>query len=110
MSDNKKFLSKKIFIIAALLSVIGSAAYACTYTSGISPSSYSFCDRISNVGMPGILLAAALSISVLGAHGGGPLGMLLVIATPINFLLYVGLGVVGRRLATLFSKWSGKST
>jgi hypothetical protein len=35
--------------------------------------------------MPGILLAAALSIAMLGAHGGGPLGMMLVIATPVNF-------------------------
>jgi hypothetical protein len=52
--------------------------------------------------MPGILAAAVLTIVGLGSHGGGPLGMLLVIATLGNFLLYLGLGVAAKRLANIF--------
>ncbi len=105
MSDNRKILSKKILIIAALLSCIASAAYACPRLG--HSVSYSFCRQIALVGVPGILIAAAVSMVLLGgAHGGGPLGMLLVIAIPINFLLYVGLGVTGRWLTTLFRKWT----
>jgi branched-subunit amino acid ABC-type transport system permease component len=85
-------LNKKILVIAALLSGSVSAAYACP-DLGYSLS-YSFCRQISLAGVPGILIAAAVSMALFGgAHGGGPLGMLLIIATPINFLLYVGLGV-----------------
>ncbi len=54
--------------------------------------------------MPGILLAAALSIALLGAHGGGPLGMLLVIATPVNFFLYLAIGLAMRKVGRLFAK------
>ena len=54
--------------------------------------------------MPGILFAAALSIALLGGHGGGPLGMLLVIATPVNFFLYLAIGVAIRKVALLFIK------
>lgn len=110
VSDQRKLLSKKILIIAALLSGIASAAYACTFGSGVSALRYSFCMRLSSIGLPGILFAAACSIAALGSHGGGPLGMLLVIATPINFLLYIGLGVAGRVLLTMFRKRDGKST
>jgi len=77
-------LNKKILLIAALITAISSAAYACTYRSGVT--------------------SAALSIALLGAHGGGPLGMLLVIATPVNFFLYLALGLAMRKVARLFTK------
>lgn len=74
----------------------------------IGPSaSYSFCNRISDIGLPGILIAAALSIALLGAHGGGPLGMLLVIATPVNFFLYLGIGLAVRKIWLFFEKRTG---
>jgi hypothetical protein len=85
------FISKNILAVAALLSGIASVAYACPGQS--HTLTYSICRHISYIGIPGILVAAAVSIGALGAHGGGPLGMLLLIATPINFLLYAGLGV-----------------
>jgi len=97
-------LNRKILLVAALISAIGSAAYACTYTPAVTSSSYSFCLHISYAGMPGILFAAALSIALLGGHGGGPLGMLLVIATPVNFFLYLAIGVAIRKVALLFIK------
>src|SRR6266508_2884317 len=78
MSDQRKLLTKKMLIIAALLSCIVSAAHACTI-SGHS-TSYSVCRQIALVGVPGILIAAAASMVLLGGvHGGGPLGMLLII-------------------------------
>src|SRR5216684_4259070 len=91
MSAQRKLLNKKILIIAALLSGIVSLAYACP---GLGHSlSHSFCRQISLGGVPGILIAATISMALLGgSHGGGPLGVLLIIATPINFLLYVGVG------------------
>lgn len=98
-------MNRKILLIAALISAISSAAYACMM---IGPSaSYSFCNRVSDIGLPGILTAAALSIALLGGHGGGPLGMLLVIATPVNFFLYLAIGVAIRKVARLFTKPSG---
>src|SRR5216110_2422984 len=103
MSDNRKILSKKILIIAALLSCIASAAYACPRLG--HSVSYSFCRQIALVGVPGILIAAAVSMVLLGgAHGGGPLGMLLIIATPINFLLYAGLAAAARALWRILEK------
>jgi len=72
MGDNRKLLSKKILILAALLSCIASAAYACP-GSGHSVS-YSFCRQVAIVGVPGILIAAVVSMALLGgAHGGGPI-------------------------------------
>jgi branched-subunit amino acid ABC-type transport system permease component len=102
-------LSKKILIIAALISVVASAAYACL---GVGhPLSYSLCRQISLVGVPGILIAAVVSMTLLGGvHGGGPLGMLLIIATPVNFLLYVGLGIAARAVWRLLTKTSAGST
>jgi hypothetical protein len=95
MCDQKKLLNKKILVVAALLSSIASTAYACP---GLGHSlDYSLCRQISLAGLPGILIAAAVSMALLGgSHGGGPLGMLLIIATPLNFLLYVGVGVAAR--------------
>lgn len=62
-------------------------------------------------GVPGILIGAAVSMALVGgAHGGAPLGMLLLIATPINFLLYVGLGVAARKLVKVFIKRNEKPT
>ncbi len=99
MSTLQKALSNKVLVIAALLSVIASAAYACAGTTGIGP----LCDQISEIGLPGILVAAALSIALLGGHGGGPLGMLLVIATPINFFIYLVIGFALRKVGRLFT-------
>ena len=96
---NKKIL---LIVIAALLSGLSSRAYACM-TMGPTVT-YSLCRAISLVGAPGILAAAALSIALLGAHGGGPLGMLLVIATPVNFFLYLMIGLAIRKVARLFTK------
>jgi len=105
MSNNRKLLSMKIFIIAALLSCIASAAYACP-GSGHSV----FCRQVALVGVPGILIAAVVSMALLGgAHGGGSLGMLLVIATPINFLLYAGLGIVARAVWGLLNSRRGNA-
>ena len=104
-SNERVLLNKKILLVAALLSGISSCAYACMMLWG-PPGRYGFCGLIALLGAPGLLLAVVLSIAALGgAHGGGPLGMLLIIATPINFLLYVGLG-----LGSLFRKWKGRST
>jgi hypothetical protein len=88
-----------MLLIAALLSTIASVAYACPghYVG------YSLCRQIALLGVPGILVAAALSMVLFGgAHGGGPLGMLLIIATPVNFFLYVGLAVAARGVANFF--------
>ena len=101
--SQRRLLNKKILIVAAVLSGIVSAAYACPDLG--HSLSYSFCRQISIVGAPGILIAAAVSMALLGgAHGGGPLGMLLIIATPINFLLYVGLGVAARAVWKMLKK------
>src|SRR6266851_1852185 len=109
MSAQRKLLNKKILIIAALLSGIVSAAYACPALG--HSLSYSFCRQISLAGVKGIMIAAAVSMALVGgAHGGGPLGMLLMIATPINFLLYVGLGVAARAVWKMLKKTSGRST
>jgi hypothetical protein len=106
VSRLRRLLNKNILIGAALVSVVVSAAYACPYM-GYSMS-YSLCRQISLAGVPGILIAAEVSIVMLGgAHGGGPLGMLLLIATPINFLLYVGLGVAAQSVGKMFGKKNG---
>ncbi len=102
MSDWKNLLNKKILIVAAILSMIGSVGYA--------HYGHSLWTQLSYLGLPGILVSAALSIALLGSHGGGPLGMLLVIATPINFLLYVALGMAAQKLAALFNNPNGKPT
>jgi hypothetical protein len=108
MSAQRKLLNKKILIIAALLSGIVSAAYACPDLG--HSLSHSFCRQVSLAGVPGILIGAAVSMALLGgAHGGGPLGMLLIIATPINFLLYVGLGVAARSVLKGLNKRSHTS-
>ena len=66
---------------------------------------YSFCRRIALLGAPGILIAAALSITLHGsAHGGGPLAELLAVSSPINFLCYLGLGVVARAVWKVLNK------
>ena len=104
MGARRLLLNKKILLIliAALLSGFSSCGYACITTG--PTVTYSLCRAISLVGAPGILAAAALSIALLGAHGGGPLGMLLVIATPVNFFLYLMIGLAIRKVARLFTK------
>ena len=100
--EKKKRVAKRILIAAALLACSALAAYACTY----EPWHFSACFRLAIIGAPGILLAAALSIALLGGHGGGPLGVLLVVETPINFLLYTGLGMTVRKLLDLLKDWN----
>jgi hypothetical protein len=102
MSDKKRFISKSILAVAAFLSCIASAAYACP--GGGRALDHSLCFYISHIGIPGILIAAAVSIGAIGGHGGGPLGMLLLIATPINFLLYVGAGVAAQTAGRIFRR------
>jgi branched-subunit amino acid ABC-type transport system permease component len=105
MSEQTKLLNNKILIMAALLSGIVSAAYACPDLG--HSLSYSLCRQISLAGVPGILIAAVVSMVLLGgAHGGGPLAMLLIISAPINFLLYVGLAVAGRAVWKMLKKRS----
>ena len=101
MGARRPLLNKKILIvIAALLSGLSSWAYAC---------GYSFCRPVSLLGASGILAAAALSIALLGSHGGGPLGMLLVIGTLINFFLYLMIGLAIGKVAQVFSKPNPRS-
>jgi hypothetical protein len=95
VSGEGQIVDRKIVVIAVILCVIGSAAYACSI--GLGPM-HPLCRQIAFIGMPGILAAALLTIAGLGSHGGGPLGMLLVIATPVNFLLYLGLGVAAKKI------------
>lgn len=102
MSDQRKLLNKEILVVAALLSVIGSTAYACMEMG--PHATYSLFRAISVVGLPGILAAAVLSIALLGGHGGGPLGMLLVIATPVNFFLYLTIGLAMKKVVRLIIK------
>jgi hypothetical protein len=105
MSNNRRLLSKRIFIIAALLSCIASAAFAWP-GSGDSV----FCRQVALVGVPGILIGGVVSMALLGGgHGFGSLGMLLVIATPINFLLYAGLGIAARAVWGLLNKRDGSA-
>jgi hypothetical protein len=92
-------MDRKIVVTALILSIIGSAAYACSF--GLGPM-VPLCRQISFIGIPGVLAAAVLTIAGLGSHGGGPLWMLLVVATPVNFLLYLGLGAAAKRLANIF--------
>ncbi len=102
MSKPKTLFDRKILLIAAFISAIASAAYACP--DFMPRSSYPLCRQISLIGEPGILVAAVLTIALLRSHGGGPLGMLLVIATPVNFFLYLAIGLAIRKLAGLFKK------
>jgi hypothetical protein len=92
-------MDRKIVVTALTLSVVGSAAYTCSI--GLGPI-HPLCRQIAFIGIPGVLAAAVLTIAGLGSHGGGPLWMLLVIATPVNFLLYLGLGAAAKRLANIF--------
>jgi hypothetical protein len=78
----------RIFILAALLSLIASSVYACTYIPGLTPSAYLFWLRLSYIRMPGILFAAMFSIALTSGHGGGPFIWLLIIASLINFIVY----------------------
>src|SRR5439155_2149878 len=78
------FLSRKILLIARILTLVGLTAEVCMY-SGPS-GSYSLRRKVAFLGVPGIMVAAVLSIALHGgAYGGGPLTELLLVATPINF-------------------------
>jgi hypothetical protein len=103
MRKNRMSVSRKIIlVVAALLSGIASVAYACP--GGYPGLRYSVCRDISLIGTPGILVAAAVSIAALGSHGGGPLGMLLLVATPVNFFLYAGLGLAAQSVGKFFRR------
>ena len=98
MTGESSLLDKRIVVIASLLSVLVSAAYACSFGRG---PMHPLCHQIGLVGLPGIMAAAVVSIALLDSHGGGPLGMLLIIATPVNFLLYLGLAVAMKKFVRL---------
>jgi hypothetical protein len=100
---------KKILFFALFLSAISSIAYGCMMLG--SSASYSLCRYIALMGVPGILVAAGLSIALHGGgHGGGPLVELLAISTAINFLLYAGLCLAARSLGKFFLKRNGYSS
>jgi hypothetical protein len=84
-------VNKRVLLFAVLISGVSSFAYACMM-SWQSPGRYGLCGLIAIIGAPGLFVAAVLSIVLQGGHGGGPLAEMLVISTPINFLVYAGLG------------------
>ena len=52
----------------------------------------------------GILLAAVVLMAVgYGVHGGGPIGKLLLIATPINFFLYLVICLAVTKIAKILT-------
>jgi hypothetical protein len=83
--------------IAALMTAIASAAFACS-TMQID----SRCMTVALVGIPGIIVSVVVTGALHGsAHGGGPLGDMLLVATPINFIFFVGVGFGVRAIARL---------
>ena len=74
-SGEGQIVDKRIVVIALILSIIGSSAYACSF--GLGPM-HPLCREVAFIGMPEVLAAAVLTIVGLGSHGGGPLGMLRV--------------------------------
>ena len=102
-STHPESFPKRNFIVlsAASISVIGSAAYACTF-AGLAPHSwYSFCRQISFIGLPGIMFEAVLTIALQIAS---PLGAVLLVMTLVNFLVYLGVGLGVRKLVGLLGK------
>ena len=68
-------------------------------------ASYSFYRQFVPLGVPGFYVAVVLSIVLNGGgHGGGTLGEMLWVATPINSLMYAGLGVAGRAVWRMFTE------
>jgi hypothetical protein len=102
MNSLKALFTGRISLIAASISITGSAGYLCMVTGPLS--SYSFCRQIALIGEPGILLAAVVLMAVgHGVHGGGPIGKLLLIATPINFLMYLVICLAVTKIAKVFT-------
>lgn len=90
-----------IMLIAAFISIVGSAGYACTFASVAPHSWHSFCREIAWIGLPGIMFTAVFTIAL---QIGLPLAGELLIATPVNFFLYLGIGLALRKLARAFGK------
>lgn len=88
-------MNKRVILFAVLISGISSFAYACMM-SWEPPGRYGPCGLIAIIGAPGLFTAAVLPIMLQAGHGGGPLVAMLVISTPINFLVYAGLGAAIR--------------
>ena len=92
----------RLFLVAALASLIVSAAYQCM--SGGPRDAYRICRAVAVVGAPGIIGAAYLGIPFHeGSHAGGPETP--VIATVINFAIFLGAGIVGHHVLRLFARW-----
>lgn len=104
MNAPGQLVGKRILVFALLMSCIGSLAYACSFSPG---PLHPVCRQVALIGMPGVLSAAVVTIALLSSHGGGPLWMLLVIATPVNFILYMVLGIAVKKLAGIFRKSAG---
>lgn len=90
-----------IVLSVALISIVGSVAYVCTFTSVAPHAWHSFCREISWIGMPGIMFTAVLTIVF---QIGVPLSAVLLIATTVNFFLYLGIGLALRKLVRTFGK------
>ena len=88
-------MNKRVLLFAVLISGLSSFAYACMMSLE-PPGRYGPCGLIAIIGAPGLFVAAVLPIVLQGGHGGGPLAEMLVISTPINFLVYAGLGAAVR--------------
>jgi hypothetical protein len=98
----ESFLKKNwIALSAASVSIIASAAYACMFGGWAPHSWYPICRQISFIGLPGVVFGAVLEIALQIVS---PLGAFLVVMTLVNFLLYLGLGLVLRKLTRVFGK------
>jgi hypothetical protein len=92
----ESFLKRNwIALSAASISIIGSAAYACMFARVAPHPWYSFCRQIAWIGAPGIMFTAVLTIAL---QIGISLEAVLLVATSVNFLLYLGLGLALRKL------------
>jgi hypothetical protein len=87
-----------IVVGAALISIIGSTGYACTFTS-VAPS---FCRGVAWVGLPGMMCDAVLTV-VLGSIVTSLTTTLIAVAT-FNFAFYLGISVAIRKLVRIFRK------
>jgi len=88
-------VNQRVLLFAIFISGLSSLAYACMM-SWEPPGRYGLCGLIAVIGAPGLFVSAVLPIVLQGGHGGGPLAEMLVVSTPINFLVYASLGAAVR--------------
>jgi hypothetical protein len=99
---------KVLLIGSALVSVLGSTSYVCMITWSLSM--HSLCRHVFILALPGFVAAAYVSIALFGAHGGGPLVALLMIATPVNFFMNIAIGLALRGITRMVVKRETKAT